>query len=109
MLPFVNRFFNYSELFQLFTGKEMDGNYKFQLDHSLGLSGELGRLFDSGDNCDFSVVVRDPSEDQAEIKTVCVHRLILSLYPQFNISDSNEDHTVEISQNCHPHISSFLR
>ncbi|XP_058233056.1 galectin-3-binding protein A-like [Hemibagrus wyckioides] len=91
------------------SGKEMDSNYKFQLDHSLGLSGELGRLFDSGDNCDFSVVVRDPSEDQAEIKTVCVHRLILSLYPQFNISDSNKDHTVEISQNCHPHISSFLR
>ncbi|KAK3553287.1 hypothetical protein QTP86_032753, partial [Hemibagrus guttatus] len=90
-------------------GKEMDSNYKFQLDHSLGLSGELGRIFDSGDNCDFSVVVRDPREDQAEQKTVCVHRLILSLYPQFNISDSNKDHTVEISQNCHPHISSFLR
>ncbi|XP_026997541.1 galectin-3-binding protein A isoform X1 [Tachysurus fulvidraco] len=84
-------------------------NYKFQLDHSLGLSEDLGTLFDSGDNCDFSIVVRDPSDDQAEQNTVCVHRLILSLYPQFNISDSMKDLTVEIDQNCHPHISSFLR
>ncbi|MCJ8739425.1 hypothetical protein PDJAM_G00047040 [Pangasius djambal] len=91
------------------SGKDMDNSREFQLDHSLGLSEELGRLFDSGDNCDFSVLVRDPSDDQAGQKTICVHRLIFSLYPQFNISNSSNNLTVEISQICHPHISSFLR
>ncbi|XP_017313131.1 galectin-3-binding protein A isoform X2 [Ictalurus punctatus] len=89
--------------------EDMDDNRMFKMDHSLGLSEELGRLFDSGDNCDFNILVRDPSEDQAGQKTICVHRLIFSLYPQFNISNSSNNLTVEISQTCHPHISSFLR
>ncbi|TSK87559.1 Galectin-3-binding protein A [Bagarius yarrelli] len=88
-------------------GKDVDSSREFQLDHSLGLSGELGSLFKSGDNCDFVIVVRD--EDQAEQKMICVHKLILSLYPQFNISDSTNNLTVKISQTCHPHMSSFLR
>lgn len=91
------------------SGKDMNTSHEFQLDHSLGLSGELGRLFKSGDNCDFIIVVRDPNEDQAEQKTICVHRLIISLYSQFNISNSTNNLTVEISQTCHPHVSSFLR
>lgn len=87
----------------------MDNSREFQLDHSLGLSKELGALFDSRNNCDFSIVVRDPNEDQAGQQTICVHRLIVSLYPQFAISESTNNITVEISQSCHPHISSFLR
>lgn len=87
----------------------MDDNRKFRLDHSLGLSEELGKLFDSGDNCNFVVLVQDPSADKTEQKTICVHRLILSLYPQFNISNTDQNLTVGISETCHPHISSFLR
>ncbi|KAI5097498.1 galectin 3 binding protein precursor, partial [Silurus meridionalis] len=91
------------------SAKDMDYGHKFQLDHSLGLSEELGRLFDSRDNCDLSVQVRDPSEAPAVRETICAHRLIFYLYPQFNISKSSNELTLEISQNCHPHISSFLR
>ncbi|KAF5902638.1 galectin-3-binding protein A-like [Clarias magur] len=40
-------------------GKDMDDSRKFHLDHSLGLSEELGKLFDSRDSCDFSILVRD--------------------------------------------------
>lgn len=87
----------------------MDYSHTFQLDHSLGLSEQFGKLFDSGDSCDFSVLVHDPSENQTKDKTICVHRLIFSLYPQFNISTSTENLTVQISQTCHPYISSFLR
>lgn len=95
--------------FLIFTGKDIDYSHKFQLDHSLGISEKLGKLFDSGNNCDFSVLVQDPGENQNEHKTICVHKLILSLYPHFNISNSSKNLTVEISQTCHPYISSFLR
>ncbi|XP_060758373.1 galectin-3-binding protein B-like [Neoarius graeffei] len=90
-------------------GKDMDSSHEFHMDHSLGLTEGLGRLFDRGDNCDFSILVRDLNEDKVGQKTFCVHRLIFFLYPQFNISNSSNNLTIEVSQPCHPHISSFLR
>ncbi|XP_036446257.1 galectin-3-binding protein A-like [Colossoma macropomum] len=89
------------------SGKSVDSGHTFSLDHSLGLSEELGSLFDSGENCDFSILISDPSDEQFAAQTICAHRLILSLYPQLNITSTTL--SVEISQTCHPFVSRFFR
>ncbi|RXN10848.1 galectin-3-binding A-like protein [Labeo rohita] len=89
------------------TGTNMTSNRQFSVDNSLGLSHDLGLLFDSEDGCDFTVNVQDISE-QAEF-TICVHRLILMIYPELNITNDSRNLTVNVSHNCHPHVSAFLR
>ncbi|XP_052007451.1 galectin-3-binding protein A-like [Xyrauchen texanus] len=89
------------------TGKNMSGIHQVYVDNSLGLSDDLGVLFDSGDGCDISIYVRDLSED-AEL-TFCVHSLILMAYSKLNITHNPENFTVEVSQTCHPHVPDFLR
>ncbi|XP_062875149.1 galectin-3-binding protein A-like [Trichomycterus rosablanca] len=89
--------------------KTMDGDSTFAMDHSLGLSKELGALFDSQESCDFSILVHDPSEEQSGQQTICAHRLILSLFPRFNITNRSTNLSLEINQVCHPHVSSFFR
>ncbi|XP_062874910.1 galectin-3-binding protein A-like [Trichomycterus rosablanca] len=84
-------------------------NHNFSVDHSLGLSNILGALFDSGDNCDFYILVHDPSEEQSGQQQICVHRLILSLYNDLNITNSSSNFLVKINQACHPHVTSFFR
>ncbi|XP_072549640.1 galectin-3-binding protein A-like [Salminus brasiliensis] len=91
------------------SGKSMDSGQAFSLDHSLGLSEDLGSLFDRGDNCDFNILLRDPSKQQSEEQTICAHRVILSLYPHLNVTKTSRNLSVEISQTCHPHVSSFFR
>ncbi len=77
------------------------------MDNSLVLSDDLGLLFDSGDGCDFRINVEDNSEEEEE-PTFCVHKIILMFYPELNINDSRNI-TVNVSQTCHPHVSTFLR
>ncbi|XP_030646760.1 galectin-3-binding protein A [Chanos chanos] len=91
------------------TGEEPGGDREYSLDHSLGLSEELGALFDSGEGCDFHIIITGPGQN-ADVKEqkICVHRLILSLYPQLKITNSSS-FTVESSEACHPHVSSFIR
>ncbi|KAK7174155.1 hypothetical protein R3I93_001365 [Phoxinus phoxinus] len=89
------------------TGANITSNRQFSVDNSLGLSDDLGLLFDSGDGCDFSINVRDLSEE-AEL-TVCVHSMILRIYPELNITNESRNLTVDVSQTCHPHASAFLR
>ncbi|CAM4421261.1 unnamed protein product [Leuciscus chuanchicus] len=89
------------------TGKNITSNRQFSVDNSLGLSDDLGLLFDSGDGCDFSIKVRDLSEE-AEL-AFCVHRMILMIYPELNITNESRNLTVDVSQACHPHVSAFLR
>ncbi|KAL7850734.1 hypothetical protein SRHO_G00200830 [Serrasalmus rhombeus] len=89
------------------SGKSVDSARRFSLDHSLGLSEKLGSLFDSGDNCDFSILISDPSDEQVTTQTICAHRAILSLYLQLNITSTNL--SVEIGQTCHPFVSRFFR
>ncbi len=76
------------------------------MDNSLGLSHDLGLLFDSENGCDFSINVEHNSEE--EELTFCVHKMILVFYPELNINDSRNI-TVNVSQTCHPHVSTFLR
>ncbi|KAI4900543.1 hypothetical protein NFI96_026729 [Prochilodus magdalenae] len=91
------------------SGKGVDSDRTFSLDHSLGLSDELGLLFDSGDYCDISILIHSPSEDEAVEQTLCGHRLIFSLYPQLNITNTSEILPVKISQTCHPFVPKFIR
>ncbi|XP_048008079.1 galectin-3-binding protein A-like isoform X2 [Megalobrama amblycephala] len=89
------------------TGPNITSNRQFSVDNSMGLSDDLDLLFDSGDGCDFSINVRDLSEE-AELE-FCVHRLILLIYPELNITKESRNLTVDVSQTCHPHVSAFLR
>ncbi|KAK1799030.1 hypothetical protein P4O66_007293, partial [Electrophorus voltai] len=89
--------------------KSVDSDRTFSLDHSLGLSEGLGTLFESHESCDFNVTVHDPNEKQVGQQAICVHKLILSLYPQLNITETSKNLSVEISHTCHPQVSSFLR
>ncbi|XP_059413489.1 galectin-3-binding protein A-like [Carassius carassius] len=89
------------------TGTNITSNHQFFLDNSLGLSDDLGLLFDSGDGCDFRINVQDIGEE-SEL-TFCVHRMILVFYPELNITDNSRNLTVDVSQTCHPHVSAFLR
>uniref|UniRef100_A0A673M8Z4 Galectin-3-binding protein A-like n=1 Tax=Sinocyclocheilus rhinocerous TaxID=307959 RepID=A0A673M8Z4_9TELE len=82
-------------------------NRQFSVDNSLGLSHDLGLLFDSGDGCDFRINVRETSEE--EELTFCVHKIILMFYPELNITNDSRNLTVNVSQTCHPHVSAFLR
>ncbi|XP_077086834.1 galectin-3-binding protein A-like [Siphateles boraxobius] len=89
------------------TGANSTSNRQFSVDNSLGLSDDLGLLFDSGDGCDFSINVQDLSEE-AEL-TICAHRMILMIYPELNITNESRNLTVDVSQECHPHVPTVLR
>ncbi|XP_016398909.1 galectin-3-binding protein A-like [Sinocyclocheilus rhinocerous] len=89
------------------TGTNITSNRQFSVDNSLGLSHDLGLLFDSGDGCDFRINVRETSEE--EELTFCVHKIILMFYPELNITNDSRNLTVNVSQTCHPHVSAFLR
>ncbi|XP_039523119.1 galectin-3-binding protein A-like [Pimephales promelas] len=88
-------------------GKNITSNRQFSVDNSLGLSDDLGLLFKSGDGCDFIINVQDVSEE-AELQ-FCVHRFILMIYPELNITNESRNLTLDVSQTCHPHVSAFLR
>ncbi|XP_061079261.1 uncharacterized protein LOC133114081 [Conger conger] len=79
----------------------------FPLDHSLGLSGELGMLFDSKQDCDLIIVVQSPEEGLGE-DTTCIHRLVLSLSAESSIFQSG-NLTINVSQDCRSYVSEFLR
>ncbi|KAM9843960.1 galectin-3-binding protein B [Aulostomus maculatus] len=86
------------------------------LDHSISLSNELGKVFDSGVGCDFLIVVRSAIGYKGEDGTpemsqtmIRAHKIILSHFPLFNASEGNSNITVTISQSCQPHFTSFIR
>ncbi|XP_042587302.1 galectin-3-binding protein A-like [Cyprinus carpio] len=89
------------------TGTNTTSNRQFSVDNSLGLSEDLGLLFDSGSGCDFRIKVKDDSEE-SEL-TFCVHSMILMFYPELNITKDSRTLTMDVSQTCHPHVSAFLR
>ncbi|NP_001017658.1 galectin 3 binding protein, tandem duplicate 2 precursor [Danio rerio] len=88
-------------------GTNTTSNRQISVDNSLGLSDDLGLLFDSEDGCDFTITVRDLSEE-AEL-TLCVHRVILMIYPELNITNNSRNLTVDINLTCHSHASAFVR
>lgn len=86
------------------------------VDHSLSLSDALGQIFDSGNGCDFFILVQSETENVSEdgtpemaVKTFCAHKIILSQFPLFNASEGTTSITVSISQPCQQHFKAFIR
>ncbi|XP_032392741.1 galectin-3-binding protein A isoform X3 [Etheostoma spectabile] len=86
------------------------------LDHSISLSDELGQIFDSGNGCDFQILVQSATGNRNEdgapemvATTICTHKIVLSQFPLFNASEGMTSITVPISQSCQPHFTSFIR
>ncbi|XP_062376584.1 galectin-3-binding protein A-like [Sardina pilchardus] len=92
----------------------------YPLDHSIELTEELGELFDSGTGCDYTLTFSYTPEDSMEAEpetdqapsnnnkeSVCVHRLVLSLFPKFVVINSSYE--LEINSNCQPYIREFTR
>uniref|UniRef100_A0A3Q2T1T1 Galectin 3 binding protein, tandem duplicate 2 n=1 Tax=Fundulus heteroclitus TaxID=8078 RepID=A0A3Q2T1T1_FUNHE len=89
---------------------------KHSLDHSIGLSGDLGRIFDSGTACDFLITFQSLSGNKKEDgspetteKEICAHKTILMLYPYFSASAGANSTTVTVSQTCQPFFISFIK
>lgn len=81
------------------------------LDHSSGLSEAMGRIFDGGDACDFLIVVQSWNEEGSgmENQTVCAHKMILSPFQPFNVSQGSESITISVSRPCLQHFTTFIR
>ena len=86
------------------------------LDHRHGLSEELGQLFDSGEGCDVDILVQSPTGNrldngslEMEERNICMHRLVLFLFPQFNVTLRARKFTIEVSQPCQTYVTSFIR
>ncbi|KAF7667955.1 hypothetical protein LDENG_00038560 [Lucifuga dentata] len=93
---------------------------KHSLDHGLLLSEDLGQIFDSGDGCDFQILVQSPTGNRLEdetmemaLTTICAHKIILSQFPFFtremNVSRGISNMSIQVSQSCQPHVTSFIR
>ncbi|TKS91997.1 Lectin galactoside-binding soluble 3-binding protein [Collichthys lucidus] len=85
------------------------------LDQSISLSDDLGKIFDSGIGCDFSILVQSETGNRQQDGTlevaetaICAHKLILSQFPLFNTSTVSNI-TVSLSQSCQPHFTTFIR
>lgn len=84
----------------------------YSLDHTFSLSDELGQIFDSGNGCDFLILLRSETgrlEEGSPETTICTHKLVLSKFPLFNASEETTSITVSISQACQPHFTPFIR
>lgn len=86
------------------------------LDHSISLSDDLGELFDSGNGCDFLILVQSPTGNIGENgvtemaeTTICAHKTILSQFPLFNASGGISNITVDVRLSCQPLFPSFIR
>ncbi|KAM4536102.1 galectin-3-binding protein A-like [Fundulus diaphanus] len=89
---------------------------KHSLDHSIGLSGDFGRIFDSGTACDYMITFQSLSGNKKEDGSpetteteICVHKTILMLYPYFSASAGANSTTVTVSKTCRPFFISFIR
>lgn len=83
----------------------------YSLDHSSDLSEVMGRIFDSGNACDFLIVVKGWNEDASEMvsQTVCAHKMILSPFQPFNVSEGSERITINVRHPCLQHFTTFIR
>lgn len=84
------------------------------LDHSISLSDDLGKMFDSREGCDFLILVqRDIREEDDTPEgidvTICAHHTILSQFPLFNASGETTSIRVVVSTACQQHFIPFIR
>ncbi|KAF6732513.1 Galectin-3-binding protein B [Oryzias melastigma] len=93
-----------------------DNTSTHSMDHSISLSNELGQLFDTATNCDLNILLQSPTGNRQEDDlpemdgtTICAHKTILSLFPNFNVFPETTNITVELRKPCHPYFSSLIR
>ena len=86
------------------------------VDHSLQLSEDLGRLFDSEEGCDFLIHAHTYTGENREDglwemvnTTVCAHRMILSRFPGLKASTDVDEISIYLTQTCRPHLPMFIR
>uniref|UniRef100_UPI003AAE9E63 scavenger receptor cysteine-rich domain-containing protein DMBT1-like n=1 Tax=Centroberyx gerrardi TaxID=166262 RepID=UPI003AAE9E63 len=91
-------------------GSAQNISREYAVNDSTTLSGHLGKLFDSGRDCDLDITV---VVDNKTVETVCAHRLILSLDPEasfLNIPPANFSRlSLDVSSTCRQHAISFVR
>ncbi|XP_034385855.1 galectin-3-binding protein A-like [Cyclopterus lumpus] len=83
-------------------------SHEFDLDHSAGLSHQLGELFDSGRHCDLNITVAELNNNTLE--TICAHSLILSMHSFLNTSQPDFGNLrIEAASDCRRHAEDFVR
>lgn len=100
----------------LIPGDLTTDDFTHSLDHSIGLSGDLGQIFDNGTACDFWITFQTPSGNRKDDgtpemteTTICAHKAILMLYPYFSASVEVNNITVMVKKPCQPYLISFIR
>lgn len=84
-------------------------NSTHPLDHSSGLSKAMGQIFDNGDACDIVILVHSSNGNASEMDTICAHKMILSPFQAFNVSEESKIITINISRPCLEHFHTFIR
>uniref|UniRef100_A0A3B3BQG3 SRCR domain-containing protein n=1 Tax=Oryzias melastigma TaxID=30732 RepID=A0A3B3BQG3_ORYME len=84
--------------------------------HRISLSKDFGQLFETATNCDLNILLQSPTGNRQEDDlpemdgtTICEHKTILSLFPNFNVFPETTNITVELRKPCHPYFSSLIR
>ncbi|XP_062280245.1 galectin-3-binding protein A-like [Scomber scombrus] len=84
-----------------------DPGNEFSLDLNTNLSHQLGELFDSGWDCDLNITV---VVDNNTVKTICAHRIILSLNSFLKTSQPDfSSLSIDVDFNCSQHANDFVR
>ncbi|XP_068175735.1 galectin-3-binding protein A-like isoform X2 [Antennarius striatus] len=80
---------------------------KYNLDHNQNLSHQLGKLFDSGGNCDLNITV---NVDNITTEKICAHRVILALNSNLRLSQPDLNSlSINVSSDCIKHANNFIR
>ncbi|KAL7397816.1 hypothetical protein ABVT39_028322 [Epinephelus coioides] len=85
-----------------------NGDYhEYDVDHNTSLSHQLGKLFDSGDDCDLNITVVAGNNI---LETICAHRVILSLNSFLKTSQPDlSSLSINTTRDCSQYANSFVR
>ncbi|XP_034960092.1 galectin-3-binding protein [Zootoca vivipara] len=78
----------------------------FFLDHSGGFPEDLGKLYDSQQDCDLNITVLI-ADNNTEALSLCAHRLILHTHSEASLLLQGS--TLKVDEACLPNVNSFLR
>ncbi|XP_032991886.1 galectin-3-binding protein [Lacerta agilis] len=78
----------------------------FFLDHSGGFPEDLGKLYDSQQDCDLNITVLI-ADNNTEALSLCAHRLILRTNSEASLLLQGS--TLKVDEACLPNVNSFLR
>ncbi|XP_053231540.1 galectin-3-binding protein isoform X1 [Podarcis raffonei] len=87
-------------------GVVCDKKTEFFLDHSGGFPEDLGKLYDSQQDCDVNITVLI-ADNNTEVLSLCAHRLILRTNSEASLLLQGS--TLKVDEECLPNVNSFLR